>query len=316
MGWPVHGAGAGAVNYYPRNIGDWRVATGKLTRVQRDIYSDLIDTYYDKEQPLTADFDMLAEDHGCRTVEERDALSYVLKRFFKRDGAVWRHERCDEEIAHVYQVINARSKAGKLSGSARALKRAQRKMNNGGTNAEQKPAEGQLPNTEDRRPPSSPDGEEGGEHAAAPPAPTPPPPAPPAPAPAKPEKAAASRPTRKAPKDFSVSPEMAAWAAEKCPLLTIADIERETEMFRNHTFGRAITDWLATWRNWLLKEQKFRESKPQYQKPRLNGPAADRKARGESFMAAVMGEQDAGSREGAIDVESRVIRDGEGHPPE
>lgn len=309
------------MNHYPRHIGDWRSATYNLTRVQRDIYSALLDTYYDKEQPLTADMDMLAEDHGCRTVEERDALAYILRRYFKRDGAAWRHERCDEEIAAFHNLINVRSKAGKASGSARA----QRRMNTTGTRVEQTgntpPAESNtgattqypIPNTH----PVSPDGEQGGEHAASPPAPTPapPPPAPTPPAPPEKPASGASRPTRKAPKDFTVTPDMAQWAAEKCPLLTIADIERETEMFRNHTFGRAISDWLATWRNWLLKEQKFRESKPQYQ-TRLNGPAADRKARGESFMAAVIGDSNAGSQQGAIDVESRVVRDGEEHPSE
>lgn len=126
------------------------------------------------------------------------------------------------------------------------------------------------------------------------------------------------RPSKKAPKDFEVSAAMAQWAATECPLLSVLDIERETGTFKDHTFSRAISDWVGAWRNWLRKEQKFRESKPHTRHPAANGNGSvsqQKAARTESFRNAVMGDRNAASRNGALDVESRVVREDEEPPP-
>lgn len=64
---------------------------------------------------------------------------------------------------------------------------------------------------------------------------------------------AAKRGTR-IPEDFTVTPEMVAWARERCPQV---DGRTETEKFINHwrsKTGKDATklDWEATWRNWML----------------------------------------------------------------
>lgn len=56
------------------------------------------------------------------------------------------------------------------------------------------------------------------------------------------------------PDDFTVTPEMTAWAKERVPQLQGAN---ETEKFINYwraATGRTATklDWVATWRNWML----------------------------------------------------------------
>lgn len=56
------------------------------------------------------------------------------------------------------------------------------------------------------------------------------------------------------PVDFTVTPEMVAWARERCPGV---DGRRETEKFENYwrskTGAQATKlDWPATWRNWML----------------------------------------------------------------
>jgi hypothetical protein len=61
-----------------------------------------------------------------------------------------------------------------------------------------------------------------------------------------------ARPTRKCPPTFVVTDQMRAWAAEKHPT---ADIDAETEAFRDYTFARSMTDWPATWRNWIRKSK-------------------------------------------------------------
>jgi uncharacterized protein YdaU (DUF1376 family) len=307
------------VNYYPRHIGDWRVATWNLTKVQRCIYSDLIDSYYDKEQPLPSA--NIAEEMGCRTPDELAALAYVLSRYFKLDSDnLYHHDRCDDEIKHFRRVAEIASKAGKASASARAAIRAERKHNGGPTDDERsgngRSTSVQPPKTEDRRENTNTDQLDnkcapysGFVQGSASPPPHP-----------APDSTAVSvvaeqknRPSRKCPKGFLVTVEMQMWAAEKCPLLGRNDMVSETDKFRDHTFGRAISDWAGAWRNWLRKEQEFREKR---RPPPRQGHTADRKAKGESFMAAVLGEENGISKPGAIDVESRVVRDGEGLPPE
>jgi hypothetical protein len=66
--------------------------------------------------------------------------------------------------------------------------------------------------------------------------------------PAKPAKPA--RGSKRVPADFVVTDEMRAWAAKDAPL---ADIERETEKFRDWEFAHSRTDWPATWRTWMRK---------------------------------------------------------------
>ena len=63
-----------------------------------------------------------------------------------------------------------------------------------------------------------------------------------------------SRPTRRCPPSFSVTPELRTWASEHAPLV---DIELQTAKFMDHTFKASITDWAATWRNWMRKDQEY-----------------------------------------------------------
>lgn len=71
------------------------------------------------------------------------------------------------------------------------------------------------------------------------------------------------------PDDFKVTPEMAAWAREHVPrLIDAGSGPRETEKFRNYwqaKSGRDATkhDWVATWRNWLMKADDDLGRQPQ-----------------------------------------------------
>ena len=105
------------MNYYQHHIGDFNNATRHLSRVERSIYSDLLDLYYDSEKPLTADFDKLArrilvEDN------ERGALREVLNEFFVAMEDGYHNERCDKEIAS-YQRM---AEGGKLGAAKRWAK--------------------------------------------------------------------------------------------------------------------------------------------------------------------------------------------------
>lgn len=127
-----------AMNYYPHHIGDFNSATRHLTRVERSLYRDLIELYYDTEQPLPADdVNRLARRVIATTDEEKAALEYVLSEFFDLDGDFYRHGRCDEEIEKYKTNTSSKAKAGKASAEARKKKAAERKAKQQ-TNSEQK----------------------------------------------------------------------------------------------------------------------------------------------------------------------------------
>ena len=69
-----------------------------------------------------------------------------------------------------------------------------------------------------------------------------------------------SKPLTTIPDDFIVTEDMRRWAAAKCPL-TAKHGGRETEKFRNYYLatGRKHRDWVAAWRNWLLRAEEAAE---------------------------------------------------------
>lgn len=112
------------MNHYPHHIGDFNNATRHLTRVERALYRDLIELYYDTETALQAtDFDKLAR-RICCTDDEKAALRDVLNEFFVRDGDVYTNSRCDKEIARYHSQIDVAKRAGRASAERRANDRS------------------------------------------------------------------------------------------------------------------------------------------------------------------------------------------------
>lgn len=68
------------------------------------------------------------------------------------------------------------------------------------------------------------------------------------------ESAPKSRPARKCPEAFEVTPAMQDWAVINAPMV---NLDQTTATFRDHTFKTAITDWAGAWRNWMRREQKY-----------------------------------------------------------
>ncbi|MFZ6773050.1 YdaU family protein [Undibacterium sp. SXout7W] len=114
------------MNYYSHHIGDFNNATRHLTRVERSIYRDMLDMYYDTEQPLTLDFNTLCRKLLARSNEESTAVEQVLNEFFIKTESGWFHSRCDEEIAEYLETNTAKSKAGKASAAKRAEEKERR----------------------------------------------------------------------------------------------------------------------------------------------------------------------------------------------
>lgn len=113
------------MKHYPHHIGDFDRATRHLTRLERSVYRDLIDLYYDTEQRLTLDMQALCRRIIARTNEEVTAVEQVLNEFFTETPTGWYHDRCEAEI-EAYQANNSqRARAGKASAEAKRLKKEQ-----------------------------------------------------------------------------------------------------------------------------------------------------------------------------------------------
>jgi uncharacterized protein YdaU (DUF1376 family) len=124
------------VNYYPHHIGDFNNATRHLSRLERGIYRDLIEMYYDLEGPLPLDLKALCRKVLARTEEESTAVEQVLNEFFNETPTGWYHSRCEEEIEAYRSNTTQKSVAGKASAAKRALKR-QQALNGKATDVEQ-----------------------------------------------------------------------------------------------------------------------------------------------------------------------------------
>jgi uncharacterized protein YdaU (DUF1376 family) len=108
------------LHFYQKNIADFNNATRHLTRVERSLFSDAIELYYDTEKPLTLDFDRLCRLLLANSVEEKSALRDVLNEFFIITDDGYFNKRCNEEILKYQAYMNGKSKAGKASAEQRA----------------------------------------------------------------------------------------------------------------------------------------------------------------------------------------------------
>ena len=114
------------MNFYPHHISDFNNATRHLTRVERSVYRDAIERYYDTESPLSDDFERLAKRLLCFSDEEKDALESVLSEFFTLTDAGYVNERCESEIVKYRANTSAKAMAGKASAEARKKRLTER----------------------------------------------------------------------------------------------------------------------------------------------------------------------------------------------
>jgi len=113
------------VKHYPHHIGDFDRNTRHLTRIERSIYRDLMDMYYDTEEQIPLDLSYVCRKIVARTNEESTAVEQVLNEFFTKTATGWYHARCEEEISKYHANNSQRAQAGKASAAAKAQKKQQ-----------------------------------------------------------------------------------------------------------------------------------------------------------------------------------------------
>lgn len=107
------------MNYYEHHIGDFRSGTVNMTRLERWIYRDLIEVYYDTEEPLSADVDKLCKDIGARNDEEKAVVREILAYKFTLTECGYVHARCEETIANYRSKADTARENGKKGGRPR-----------------------------------------------------------------------------------------------------------------------------------------------------------------------------------------------------
>lgn len=107
------------MNYYQHHIGDFNSATRHLTRLERSIYRDLLDVYYDTETPLELDESVLSRRVMAKTEPEKTALKNVLIEFFTSTPLGWENNRAKKEILKYQSKQSQKKKAGMASASVR-----------------------------------------------------------------------------------------------------------------------------------------------------------------------------------------------------
>lgn len=102
------------MNYYSRNLGDYAKDAGHLSALGHGIYTLLMDWYYGTERPIPHE-----DAHDIARCSP-DEVAPILRKFFLRDGDVWRHKRIEAEIA-AYRAKSEKAKAaGRSGGLAKA----------------------------------------------------------------------------------------------------------------------------------------------------------------------------------------------------
>ena len=105
---------------YPHHIGDFNKKTRHLNRLERSIYRDLLDLYYEIEQQLTLHVPTVCRLVLAHSEQESTAVEQVLNEFFVKTPDGWYHDRCEEEIEKYRANNTQKALAGKASAAKRA----------------------------------------------------------------------------------------------------------------------------------------------------------------------------------------------------
>ena len=101
--------------YIKLHLGDYERDCVELSPLQDGMYFRLMRWYYSTGKPIPNDIERIYRRVHALSVDEQNAVKYVLENFFLLDGPVWRQRRIDQEIAEWYE----RSDAGKESAERR-----------------------------------------------------------------------------------------------------------------------------------------------------------------------------------------------------
>lgn len=102
--------------YYDHHIGDFRSATIHMNRIERAIYRELLDIYYDTEMPLPLDKSKVYRMVSARESIEMEIVDQILDDFFILDEDGYHNKRADHEIDIYRKKAESARENGKKGG--------------------------------------------------------------------------------------------------------------------------------------------------------------------------------------------------------
>lgn len=125
------------MHYYKFNISAFYLSAGHLTAEESGIYRMLLDYYYETESPLSPMAMPVVRKRGLKGKES--IVMEILEEFFSFDSEaeVWRHDKCDSEIAEYTAKADTARANGKRGG--RPKKDKETKPDTDGNPEETKP---------------------------------------------------------------------------------------------------------------------------------------------------------------------------------
>ena len=234
---------------YQHHIGDFNNATRHLDRIERSIYRDLIELYYDTEGPLPLDIPTICRRILARSNEESTVVERSLNEFFTQTPAGWYHDRCEAEIEKYRSSNSQRALAGKASAAKKAAKRQQ--ALNGESTSVEFPLNGESTVPQNHKPVTSNQKPETKEREGA----------------TAPQAPKVDAKGARLPVDWQLPEPWREWAESEFPHI---NAKTEALTFRDYWVAKPgadgrKADWLATWRNWIRRAGSVRPAgKPRH----------------------------------------------------
>lgn len=223
-------------------MGDFARDTAHLTMLENGAYRMLLDHYYSTERPLPADAATLYRIARANSKGERSAVDRIVEAFFPVNGDGQRHNnRADIEIGKHEAQATINREIGKRGGRPRKTESVTDKKpnrlddgNRNGLFPETEPEPNRNPNHSQSTTPLVPHSGNG-----------------------KPKRRRQRLPATPFPDSFEVTEAMSAWAQDEgLPADRVMPVTREfAEFWRGD--GRMKADWVATWRQNVLKVVGF-----------------------------------------------------------
>ena len=135
------------MHFYQHHIGDFNNATRHLSIIERAIYRDLLDMYYEQESAIDAtDLTKLQRRLLIRSTDEKQALEFVLDEFFENTENGWIHNRCESELKTYQAKAESNRKNGGKGGRPKTETKQQENENQS-ANQQNTPQETQSVNS-------------------------------------------------------------------------------------------------------------------------------------------------------------------------
>ena len=102
------------MDWYKHHLSDYMQATRHLTMLQDGAYRRLLDVYYQQEGPITVEERVVFRLCNALHHREKEAVRYVLGKFFIPLEGFYRNTRADEEIEQYQRQRDANRRPNRI----------------------------------------------------------------------------------------------------------------------------------------------------------------------------------------------------------